>query len=215
MLTAGNAWQFFDDLLPDDFVPELLELVLRAWQKVEVFKIPDRQIEIRISALLKDRMVQEIDAGPDLPFLVVSEQQVTDPVTGKQESRIDFDVHHRAYKIKGQKPYFTFEAKPLRCPDANNDEYIDEMKRFITDEKKVAPAFCGMLGYVMDGEVAKAFHSLQKSIKKKAVDLGMLDGSCMTPCGDLPHPPHGVTDHDCAARNSNLVLHHLLLAVVK
>lgn len=213
MELAGTA-EFFDELLPDKFIPELLDLILNAWQKVEVFKDPsNKPIEIRVTALLFLQVKRAKAQSPTyLPFTVSYEAQDPDPITGKQLGRQDlcFLAHNRSDSL-----FFTFEAKPLRCPDANNSEYIKEMQSFISNKKQVAPAHCGMLGYVMDGQVTKAFHSLQASIKKLSVELGMIAGSSFVACYHFLHPPHGQTEHNCPVRGGQLAIHHLLLGVTK
>lgn len=222
MMIAGSPHLFAQGLLPTSYIADILALVVTAWRKVVLPPATqEKRLEPRISALLKDQLVEELDAASShLPFLVFPEIQKTDPITGKQFARTDIEVHCRDIKIASQKPYFTWESKRLRVPDnkgsvtPNTGEYLKEMASLVADEKQTHPSFCGMLGFVMDGDVNAAHTAIQTALAKNPPDLLLSSPHQMTAYGAIPHPPHGQTVHIYAVGVAGLLtIYHLLLAV--
>ena len=225
MYTYGPefAAQLLGDVYPDRFVPDILRLVVAAWDKVNLACLPEKErLEPRLSSLLVDQIEQLIwdDARNerDLPFMVNRETQRNDPITGKQEWRWDIEFLFRNHTPPGRRAYLVLEAKRLRVVTgrglkANNDEYIREMVGFINNTREVTPALCGMIGYVMDGNTVPARDSLHRSLGHHPA-LNLVSRPPMRACPHLDCPPHGETEHRPATdRAAALVIYHVLLSV--
>jgi len=217
MQTAGNATTFFSDVIPDKFVPEILDLVVAAWERMP--KLDQRQFEPRITALLKLACVEEYDEkyrtqGP--PFFVVPENQIADPVTGKEVARTDLDIHIRSLHIPKQRPYFTFEAKRLNIPGgkrvrSNATEYVGDsgMMCFIT--VRYAPVFCGMLGYVMNSNTTTARNAVATAIHRRRRRLRLRLPKKLAPSSQKPQDArHAETHHSSGGRE--FTMHHVFLS---
>jgi hypothetical protein len=121
--------------------------------------------------------------------------------------------------VPGQKLYFALEAKRLHTESDNRTrggygEYVgnDGMMCFITGKYgDLAPA-CGMLGYVMDGDLELAAKGVANAIRNAAVQLRVIAGGEYESSKLMPkHPWNGETRHE---RNTGLLsMFHLLLPV--
>jgi hypothetical protein len=217
------APQFLRDVYPDRFVPDILRLVVSAWESVTLSEIPAKErLEPRISSLLVDQIEEliwdEARIGRSLPFTINKETQICDPITGKQNWRWDIEFLFRDHRPPRRRAYLVFEAKRLRITDgrhlkANNDEYIQDMQAFVHDTKQVAPALCGMIGYAMYGRTAQARSSLYQSLARHS-RLNLTSDPPMRGCPHLNCLPHGETEHWPATnRQGPLVICHVLLHV--
>jgi hypothetical protein len=212
---GGDPRPFFSDLLPDGFIPHILELVMGVWEDMK--KPPRDALEPRMTALLTDALIAEIEES-DLPFLVFQERPITDPDSGKQVARTDLEFYHRDLRIRNQQPYFTFESKRLNIPGSrgrksNASAYVgkDGMMCFVTGKYSQGGSFCGMLGYVLDGDVTAAYRAIKDAIKKNAGDLRLASPRGLMPSNLMPaHPYNGETHHQRNGRP--LAIFHLLLS---
>lgn len=173
MQTVGNATSFLSDIIPDKFVPEILDLVVGAWERMPALQ--PNQREPRITALLRGACIAEYECryrGQAWPFWVAHEAQLFDPSTGREIARTDLEIGLRHHNIPGQRPYFTFEAKKLNIPDgkrvrSNATEYVGDGGMMCFINGRYAPVYCGMLGYVMDGNIPTARASVAKATRHR------------------------------------------------
>jgi hypothetical protein len=212
---AGNAWKWKDDLLPEEFIPDILELVLKSWDN---FEKPDRlENEVSISKnFYRDLKVEKNKKG-DLPFHIWCEVTTFNEVT--DEGRVDILFAYLG--SINEEVHFAFECKRLRIPYpppskflTNNSEYVGDqgMLCFITGKYSGRVKHGGMIGYVMDGDVQKAISSLADLIKQKAVSLqienntGLEPSSFLTASDNLKETKHILT-------KKNFTIHHVFLSV--
>ena len=199
---------------PDEFVPEILELLLATWEKL---KLPrDVHLEPRITNLF-NRAIEDEYTRQGKSWYVHPEIKEADPTTGKEVSRTDIRLYHR--EVPGQKLYFALEAKRLHTESDGRTrggygEYAgnDGMMCFITGKyADLAPA-CGMLGYVMDGNLEFAAQGVANAIRNTAAQLRVVAGGEYKSSTLMPeHPWNGETQHE---RNTGLLsMFHLLLPV--
>ncbi|MCX7011431.1 MAG: hypothetical protein NTW86_02485 [Candidatus Sumerlaeota bacterium] len=202
----------FADFFPDDLIPEIIDLVLRSWRSFQRPR-PDEE-EVPITRRFREVLVREKNRA-DLPFTVWRESsEPADPVIGRETGRIDIVFLH-GYR---EGVYFAFECKRLnvRFPSGFSSqaaEYvgIDGMMCFITEKYARGLRHAGMIGYVMDGDVAAALRALTKAIVKKARDLCMSARSCLEPCAIRGDDRVKETTHSLPGRK--LTLYHILLSV--
>lgn len=217
MQTAGNADSFFSDVIPDKFIPEIIDLVVAAWDRMP--KLVPRHLEPRITALLRCACIDEYEQryrSQAWPFLVTSEDQIIDPTTGRQIARTDLEIHVRSLNIQRQRPYFTFEAKRLNLPDetrvrSNAAEYVGDggMMCFITG--RYAPVFCGMLGYVMNGNTATARNAVATAIHRRRRRLRLRFPKKLVPSPLKMHEVCCAATHHSSAGHE-FTMHHVFLS---
>jgi hypothetical protein len=217
MQTAGNPDPFLGDIIPYKFVPEILDLVVGAWCRIP--RLKPNHLEPRITALLRRACIGEYEQryrGQAWPFIVTNEDQLTDPRTGRQVARTDLEVHIRSLNIPEQRPFFTFEAKRLNIPNRNRvrsnaAEYVGDggMMCFVTS--RYDPIFCGMLGYVMNGNIGTARVALAIAIGRKHRSLRLRHPKQLVLSSRLPNDNrYGETSH--AGKTGEFTMHHLFLS---
>jgi hypothetical protein len=122
------------------------------------------------------------------------------PESSEERGRIDLRLLH-GYR---EEVYFAFECKRLNVvfksgPDSLSSEYVsDGMMRFITGQYSLTLPEGGMIGYVLDGNLAGAKGSVDTSIRNKCTELKMT-------------PPGGLNVSSIQPEDDRLseTLHHL------
>jgi hypothetical protein len=217
MQTAGNPDPFLGDVIPNKFVPEILDLVVGAWCRMP--RLKPNHLEPRITALLRRACIGEYDQRyreQASPFIVTSEDQLTDPRTGRQLARTDLEVHVRSLNIPKQRPYFIFEAKRLNTPNrtrirSNAAEYVGDggMMCFVTS--RYDPIFCGMLGYVMNGNIGAARAAVAIAIGRMHRRLCLRHPKQLVSSSRLPNDNrYAETYHTSTV--GEFTMHHLFLS---
>ncbi len=207
MEVAGNAanWK---DLFPEEFIPDILELVISSW---DTFNKPHRlDLEVPISKKFVERIRIEKNQRGDLPFHVWPELQ---EINGR------IDILFAYIGTPREDIYFAFECKRLRIPyasgfDTNNSDYVGDqgMMCFVTGKYSESVTNGGMIGYVMDGKTKEAIASLGEIIESKAATLKLaknkgLELSSIIPTSDK------VRETRHALIKKHFIIHHIFLAV--
>jgi hypothetical protein len=210
----GRVWK--EDLFPEEFIPEILELVITSWK---TFRKPDRLArEVPISKAFTKCIRAEKNQYSDLPFHVWCELP-TISVQTEEDGRVD--ILFAYIGTPREDIYFAFESKRLRIPyppptalKTNNSDYVSDqgMMCFVTGKYSRSVANAGMIAYVMDGSTNLAIASLGKLIKTKRTilrlveDTGLEPSSIKTDCQNVRETTHSLS-------NKRLTIHHLFLAV--
>ena len=220
MKLPRNSGRLAPELNPfeDEYLQEILQAVARAWSKLKHTKRNEieNQITNRLAGVLQNHRQFH-----DLPFDIVTQFPQLN-IDGKILGQLDLRIKYRSV----QREYFAFEAKRLHVTSVGGifrpeySEYSGDpgMGAFIEGPySKDLPA-AGMLGYVMDGNTAKAWQGLDKSIAGKRAALALSSGTAIQNSalaaalkGALPKTLLGETFHDLPDRI--LKMFHLLLPV--
>lgn len=195
-----------------EFVPEVLDLVLKTWDKF--VRYSDVRLEQRITNLFSDALeAAYLEEGKS--WFVFPDVKRNHPKTGKELARHDIRFYHR--DIQGQKLYFIFECKRLNVQRAerivpNTSGYTAGMFRFVTRQYSEEHPCGGMIGYVMDGNVRMASGLTKSRIQKQHALLQMKAGdNCCTSSSMPNHKYNCETRH--LRKNGPFVLYHLFLRV--
>ncbi len=211
MATAGDAG-LWADLFPDHLIPNILELVVTTWQRLQ--KPQPLDYEVPISRRFREALRGGKDLH-ELPFTIWPESSETDPDTGKEIGRIDIRFLH-GWR---EDVYFAFECKRLRIPyssriQSNTGEYVgtNGMMRFITGKYSKGLTSGGMIGYVMDGNLSAAVPAVKKAINKNREHLRLISGSSLDFSSMMPRKQAvKETRHDLTKRE--FTIHHVFLEV--
>ena len=208
----GDASQFIG--LFDDFIPDILQLVVSTWQKFH--KDRPSELEEPINKWFGVKLRKEKERLDNFPFKIHPEIDIFDSNTGKTKGRIDI-LLDPTYTTK-EDVYFAFECKRLRIRNnlkinGNASEYVgdDGMMCFIKEQYSEDLPAGGMIGYVMDGKITLAIQSVKNAIDKKRVKLCMVSGSSLSPSSILPDESSvKETIHNLPTRS--FTIHHIFLA---
>jgi hypothetical protein len=178
MELIGTSHQFLTDVLRKDYRPEIFEMIEAAWPRVPNPSIA--WLEPRITGLLRLALISEQESRylTDPPFHISEEVKKRDPKTGKEYERTDIEIHLRHHYIKGQKPYFVFESKRLTIPygdrvKSNADEYVGDggMGCLYEGRYESVLSFSGMIGYLMNGDMASAKRAIEDVLRQNVAKL--------------------------------------------
>ncbi len=221
MRFGGATHQFLGDVLPSDFRAEIFSLVEAAWPKVP--SPHHAWLEPRITGLLQREMITEQESRykTDPPFHISEDVKKRDPKTGKEKERTDVEIHLRHHYIKGQKPYFVFESKRLNVPygdvvRSNANAYVGDegMGCLIAGGYEAVPDYCGMLAFVMDGNITKAKQFVETHLGTKSEELRLDGDAKIHPSMLMPKgSPHGHTCHTIDKQRS--VIFHIFLPLTR
>lgn len=162
MNVVGDA-SLWSDLFPDWLIPEILDLVISAWEAFDKPQPGDHEVAITMrfrSELVRHKLLRK------LPLRIDREIPEDDLLVGQEKGRIDLRFIH-GYQ---EGVYFAFECKRLnvlskegkRTPLAG--EYVRAgMMRFITSQYAVGLDQGGMLGYVMDSDVKSSIRAVSQN----------------------------------------------------
>jgi hypothetical protein len=199
------------DLL-DSLVPNILALVLAAWEGMPQ-PAPDA-LEDPISETLCRHLRQGRDRC-SLPFNVYTQLVELEPVAGQDQGRLDiaFAPHGARESI-----YFCLECKRLNVADGDgvrpySSEYVRfGMLRFVHGQYAAMVRNGGMLAYVLDGNATKAMANVEANIRARQAELGMAPPGAFLPSSTLPGDPRArETRHRRSHSASQFVIHHLFM----
>lgn len=214
MSVEGAAGEWID--LLERMLPDMLRLVIETWTGIAKPFADDKEdaiTEALCRALRSNRMVR------DLPFYVLIQMVELDPAAGEDLGRMDI-----AFLPTGrpgapdESIYFCLECKRLNVviggkKRPGGSEYVAHgMARFVTGQYASAVRHGGMLGYVLDGDVAGAIANVESNIAPHHVAL------CMEPPGNLctssilsaePHARESL--HSRSGEPHKFRIHHLFM----
>lgn len=175
MSVAGASDEWID--LLERMLPEIVRLVVEAWSGMQRPFADDREdpiTELLCRALKKNRKIR------DLPFYIQIQMVELDPAPGQDLGRLDIAFLPTGLPgAPDESIYFCLECKRLNVvvngvKRPGGSEYVAHgMARFVTGQYASAVRHGGMLGYVLDGDVAGAMTNVEANVKTHHISLRM------------------------------------------
>ncbi len=160
----------------ESYVREIILAIALAWSRMP--NPPADEIEDRITFRLAGRLQNDFDFR-ELPFDVVPQYWILD-LHGRRLGRLDLRFKH----VQSRRDYFAFEAKRLHVafPSGFKTEhsvYVGEegMMCFVTRKYSAGLSHAGMLAYVMDSDIPRAWNGLLGVIENNRNSLKLCNGS--------------------------------------
>jgi hypothetical protein len=210
-MTAGDP-AYWDDFFQQNLIPAVFSHVLDTWDRMK--KPGQTDLEDSISLKLYSAMVNGKDRNRH-PFLIKYQDVEVDINLAKETGRKDIVV----YPSFEEQVYFCLEAKRLNARVSGKqkslaDEYVKEgMQRFVDGKYGGAVRHGGMLGYVLDGQIARAIQNVEANIRARATELGMESPVRLLPSsirqGDDAAKE---TQHQRPHESAKFRIHHLFVA---
>ncbi len=171
-MIAGDPAEW-DDFFQQNLIPVVLSLVVSTWERMEKLEqtAHENDISIKLYAALKNAKDRNRH-----PFLIRYEDVEVDTDLAKETGRKDIVFFPPA---NDEDIYFCLEAKRLNALVSGvrrslANEYVTEgMQRFVDGKYSRFVRHGGMLGYVLDSEVARAIKNVETNIRNHAQALGM------------------------------------------
>lgn len=204
----------WSDIFPDYLVPEIVGQVLQVWKALPAPAPDDREVPITQALcvlLRKDRDRSR------LPFHIGFESSELHLPSGKLLGRVDlrFSTGYR------EDVYFAFECKRLNVRSAGGHRrslagaYVEQgIMRFVTEKYGRGLDKGGMLGYVMDGDVASAMAAVDARVRAERRRIRLRGRGGLRPSSILPKIDHvRETSHARLRGTGCFLIHHLFLRV--
>jgi hypothetical protein len=213
--SSGSASLLRRELFPLGFSGEVMLHVVRTWDILSL----NRKVrhETSISAVFRDALIEAYVADGRAWFIAL-EDPITDPDFGTELGRNDLRFYPQNHY--GQTVFFTVECKRLRVTTGAGisqlaDKYVDEgVQRFVDGRYSSGLPCGGMVGYVMDNEMSKAFSAVQEAIISKRTKVRLRPRSLRTPSEALPHYKWSA-DTRHFTKDGEIALHHALLGITQ
>lgn len=212
-MIAGDP-VFWDDFFKQRLIPAILAHVINTWDQMKKPAQTDLENEISLklySALLnsKDRQrpafliqYESVEVDTDLVAVIGRKDILFFPSIPEQEEGV----------------YFCLEAKRLNALVSGKwrslaGEYVREgMQRFVDRKYSRFVRHGGMLGYVLDGKVARAVKNVEVNIRTHAGELGMDLPGGFVPSSIRPDDPSAKETHHHRDDETALFrIHHLFV----
>lgn len=208
-----DASEWVIPVFPEEEIPVILHAVLRSLKGLR--KTKPCELETGLNKRLRKSLRRDYVLR-DSPVEVDGEK-VLDDDDSDDEGRLDISFTFSTERRKPW-PYFAIEAKRLHVTykgrmHPQTPQYVTErqgMMCFVDGRYSKGLASAAMLGYVFDGDVAKAWAAISSSIHLNRSKLKTLPPHGLAPCR---YAIAGVdeTCHDLNGRR--FILYHILSAV--
>jgi len=206
---APTNWSDFIDPM----VPVILQLVLESWEEVHAFSSDEREDNITIALC---RNLKRNRTARELMFNIDTQQVELDPAEGEDMGRLDISFRPC---IPREDIYFCLEGKRLNVIKEGElrtyaSEYVTAgMMRFISGQYAKQVQHGGMVGYVMNGEIAAAIKSVESNVERHEAALGMTPPSRLSQSSILETEFRArETLHRRKVLPNSFHIHHLFLA---
>lgn len=172
---TGSADEWID--LLDRMLPSILRLVVDVWSGIPR-PLSDHKEDSITEALC--RALRSHRTARDLPFYIHIQMVELNPAAGEELGRLDI-----AFQPTGlggapdESIYFCLECKRLNVivnghkRPGGSDYVTHGMMRFVTGQYASAVRHGGMLGYVLNSDVAGAMANVESNVKRQHVALCM------------------------------------------
>lgn len=171
MAIVGNS-SLWADTFPDYLIPDILDLVLSAWEVFSKPKIDDH--EVPITKRFRSTLRQQRDLVR-LPVRIDREIPEDDS-EGNEKGRID--LRFTSVQRISEDVYFAFECKRLNIVSKNGKReslaknyVVDGMMRYITSQYASGLLCGGMIGYIMNSDSKTAIKAVDKAIYTQCKEL--------------------------------------------
>jgi len=198
--------------LIDPMVPQILSLVIAAWEGMPP-PAPD-ELEDNITIALCRALQQERTAR-SLMFQIRTQVVELDPVPGEDFGRMDIVF---IPLVPREDIYFCLESKRLNVvKDGETRAYASEyvtlgMVRFVSGQYSMAVRHGGMIAYVLDGNVARAMTSIESNIRRQYAALAMTAPGAFLSSTSLKGDARARETHHRRAHETQLFrIHHLFV----
>ena len=199
--------------LIDTLVPDILDLVISTWEAM-----PPPASNAREDPTTKAlyRCLRQNRDSNDLPFRIDTQLVELDPAAGEDQGRMDIAF---SPPIPREDIYFCLECKRLNVVNDGRvrpytSEYVTHgMLRFVRGQYAARVKHGGMLGYVLDGNVARAIQNISGIIRNRFQELRMEPPGEMLPSSVRPNDSKLRETHHSRPHNSDsFQIHHIFAA---
>ena len=209
LIGAPDEWI---DLI-DTLVPDILDLVISTWEAMPP-PASDAHEDPTTEAVC--RCLRQNRNSSDLPFRIDIQMVELDPAAGEDQGRMDIAF---SPPVPREDIYFCLECKRLNVFKNGKlrtyaSEYVTHgMLRFTHGQYAARVKHGGMLGYVLDGNLAQAIQNVSGVLRKRFQELGMEPPGETLPSSVRPDDSRlRETHHSRLHDSGSFQIHHIFAA---
>lgn len=211
MSIYGNAEQWQD--LLDSLVPEIVELILGAWQTMPPVAPASKEDPVSLELC---RQLRAQRALSELPLTVHTQTVELNEDENVDDGRIDLTFHPL---VPSEEIYFALECKRVNVLQSNGEvrryfaEYVTQgLTRFVTGQYSRAVRHGGMLAFVLDSDVKTAIDGILRNILEKRDEIALFEEE-IGPSRFAPKNKQlRETTHSRTVEAGNVLVQHFFLA---
>jgi hypothetical protein len=204
--------EYWSQTFPDDLVPQILEMVLSAW---DAFIKPQPNAgEVETTLRFRKQLLQTSQLR-NLPLRIDPEVELRDPVTNEVIGKLDLRL--TTPRRVGDEVYFAFECKRLYATMPSGavkslaGEYVVlGMMRYASEQYAKSVSHGGMIGYVLNGKPSRAIKQVGKNIREKHGELRIVSPGELLNSRLVKSDLVFLTEHEIEPRRFQI--HHVFLA---
>ena len=195
-------------------VPEILQLVWSTWQTMPTL----------VSDALEDPTTEELcrrlrdsRTGAELPFRIDTQMVELGASADAEQGRMDIVF---SPLLPTEQVYFCLECKRLNVTKDGakrglaSEYVVHGMMRFMTGQYASEVCDGGMLGYVLDGDVADAIKRVSAAVGGRWQELGMESPGVLLQSATLSAVESArETQHKRGPKEERFVIHHVFAPV--
>jgi hypothetical protein len=208
VIGAPTEWS---DLI-DPMLPQILNLVVESWQEMPSPAPDEKEDNITIALC---RLLAQNRTARELMFQIRTQVVELDPMPGEELGRLDIAF---IPLVPREDIYFCLESKRLNAlingeRRALAAEYVQfGMSRFVTGQYSKAVSHGGMIGYVLDGNIANAMRNVEANIRQRHQELRMSPPGAFLVSTLLKDDSRArETEHQRAHETNLFRIHHLFM----
>ncbi len=209
LIGAPDEWI---DLI-DTLVPDILDLVISTWESMPPLASDAREDPTTETLC---RCLRQNQITCCLPFHILPQMVELDPAVGEDQGRMDIVF---LLLVPREDIYFCLECKRLNVVGDHGirpytSEYVTHgILRFIRGQYAAQVRQGGMLGYVLDGNIAQAIQNVSRVIRNRFEELGMESPGEMLPSSVRPDDSRlKETHHSRQHLSGTFQMHHIFAA---
>lgn len=214
MSVAGASDEWID--LLERMLPNILRLVIDVWAGMPRPFSDDKEdliTQLLCRALRNNRTIR------DLPFYIGIQVVELNPAANQDLGRLDIAFMPTGLPgAPDESIYFCLECKRLNVVKNGHkrpggSEYVVHgIARFVNGQYASAVRHGGMLGYVIDGDVAGAIANVESNVKSQYVSLGMDPPGTLHPSSVLAEVSTARESlHSRTGESTQFRIHHLFM----
>ena len=212
MSVLGDAAGWSD--LLDDMVPHILGATIDAWKSLPPIAPDEREDDITSTLC---RALRRHRSARNLPFQIHTQQVELEPSQDRDVGRLDIVFN---LLVPCEEIYFCLEGKRLNVvKNGRTRTYASEyvrlgMMRFITGQYSRGVRHGGMIGYVFDGDIARAIANIESNVRTHRSALRMRPPGNLVASPILGSAKCARESHHFRERDPDTFrIHHLFMAV--
>lgn len=211
-MNVGGNFDGFADVFDNSLLPEVFAMVIEEWPKA--LRPTAKPLENRITNRFVGHLLGAVRKRKLPSFSFIYRPKLADPDSDSESGEIDICVHSCSCHPEA---FFGFECKCLNVQTKGGlksqaGAYVGAkgMGCFVSGQYPTTCGCGGMLGYVLDRDIASATKAINKALKRTKNALRLASPHRLKPA-DICPVSDGIFETTHETDGHSLLIYHILL----